>query len=329
MQPYPIASTSHHPFSPSPFNPSSSPRPPSSDPGAPSSPTTSSFYRASPSTGARPPHRAYKSHTSSRRRESLPSSPAAQSSSLSTSARLAALSAAHAARAKARPRRSIDEAGGGPDEPGGWTARGEWEEFTREEEARLEVEMMRARREYRWEQRMKGEEAEEAFLGMLEEDEDEGEEPPPDVLNSQPPSPTFPFPNDDAFLSLPSPSLIPPRLPSLASDPGSSSAPSDSELDADMDLGESQDSQSSLSAPPRQDPGGEQPALQAFDEALLGAQCPACKAEGAVQGDGKGGARCAAAGAGEMASSRGAAGCGWGIDPGVMEPLRTGWVRHG
>ncbi|GAA6010484.1 hypothetical protein JCM10207_001327 [Rhodosporidiobolus poonsookiae] len=317
---------SYAPYAPSALSSSPLPsRPPSSD--TPSSPTTSSFYRP-PSTSRRPPAREYKPQSSARSRlpfstsHSSPSlSPSAASSTLSTTARLAALSAAHSARLRSRPPRSLPpDAVEGPDEPGGYNALGEWEEFDPDEQARLEVEMMQARKEARWRDRRRDEEAEELGLDLLEEEEeeeeDEGmdqEEPPPDVLYSAPPTPFPP--------SLPSPSLFPPRLPSLASDAGSSHASAE---DSDMDLageqGESQESAFSASAPSAAE---RDEALQAFDAALLGAECPSCHA-GRVAGDGQGGARCA----GQRDGEGGGGGCGWGIEGGVMHPLRQVFVGH-
>ncbi|GAA5917190.1 hypothetical protein JCM6882_000547 [Rhodosporidiobolus microsporus] len=332
---------------------SHSPQHPSSD--TPSSPTTSSFYRGgvapSSSSGSgstvRPAGRAYKSRASSRRSLALPSSSspsaaaASTSTSTSTSARLFALSASHAARVRslASTRQSFPSssaAAGVADEPGGWTPSGEWEEFTPEEQAQLEVEMMRARREFKWEWRRREEEAEErGFLDVdFDVDEEErGEEGADDGMDGdedQPPLDLL-YLDHDPSLFLPSPSLFPPRLPSLTSDAGSgppSSAASSSVAGGDSDMDdldatgvdeaeeaeaafESQDSLTSNSHRPSSlmvEPSDA--SLRAFDAALLGAACPACSANASsssssfapspgrrrgrtVQPDGGGGATCA------------------------------------
>ncbi|GAA5826670.1 hypothetical protein JCM11251_002847 [Rhodosporidiobolus azoricus] len=305
----------------------------------PSSPTTSSFYRAplaSTSSAARPTGRAYKSRASSRKASLVPpsSSPSAGpsiSTSTSTSARLFALSASHAARvrslASTRSTSLSAFSSGLADEPGGWTGTGEWEEFTAEEQAELEVEMLKARREFRWEMRRREEEAEEnGFLDVQAGDDamegqEEEEEPPLDLLYDD---------LDPSLLSLPSPSLIPPRLPSLTSDAGSgppstcSSIAGGGDSDMDDDWGESLDRDSAFSAAGPAEPTDE--ALRAFDGALLGAPCPACGVTGrTVQPDSAGGARCSSpssAGGGEEA------GCGWAIPGEVMHPLRRAFASH-
>lgn len=87
-----------------------------------------------------------------------------------------------------------------------------------------------------------------------------------------------------------------PRLPSLASDPF---------YDAEMDLDEP------ISSPNQ--PAAEEGAM-AFELALLGSACPACQVEGSMKGDSTG-ARCA--------------GCGWGIEMGILDPLAAAFVQHG
>lgn len=88
-----------------------------------------------------------------------------------------------------------------------------------------------------------------------------------------------------------------PRLPSLASDPS---------YDADMDLDEPPPS--SPNRPPAEE------GAMAFELALLGSACPACQVEGSMRGD-LSGAKCA--------------GCGWGIEMGILEPLAAAFVDHG
>ncbi|GAA5866135.1 hypothetical protein JCM8547_000609 [Rhodosporidiobolus lusitaniae] len=333
MHTLPRSYTPHRPsnLSSSSSSPASSPHPhaPSSD--LPSSPTTSSFYRT-----PQPP-RTHKSRHSSRPSSSsfFPSS-SSLSLSLNTSARLAALSSAHVARSRAAraslsASRRDEEGTVGADEPGGWTAQGEWEEFDDEERARLEVEMMKARREWRWECKRREEEAEEE-MGVLEEEENEeesGEEPPLDIL----------YEDLDPSLSLPSPSLFPPRLPSLPSAAGSESLsepPEDSDMDGGGgEYGESQESQDSSAGGSREEWGEEekQERLREFDEALVGAQCPAC-GKGRVGPNGQGGAACRVGEpAGGMGKSRqeaaeGGQGCGWRIDSSVTGPLREAFAAH-
>ncbi|GAA5973009.1 hypothetical protein JCM11641_000361 [Rhodosporidiobolus odoratus] len=175
---------SYRPFAPSHLSHSSSPQPqpqphahPSSDQSTPSSPTTTSFYH---SRSRPPPLRTYKpaSHSHSSRRSLPSSSPfppvpspstSASSSSLSTTARLhaATLTSSLTSRSKSRlsalaaSRQTLEPGQTAPDEPGGWNARGEWEEWTEEEETRLELEMRRGRREEKWRDRLRGEEADE------------------------------------------------------------------------------------------------------------------------------------------------------------------------
>lgn len=108
------------------------------------------------------------------------------------------------------------------------------------------------------------------------------------------------------YSALPSPTIFPPRLPSLASDPGdseSSAAPSPTAEDFPMES-------ASLPSHPSADD------RDAFERALRAANaCPACKAEGAVRLSAEEGMRCGA--------------CGWGIHPEVLRPLEEAFASHG
>lgn len=108
------------------------------------------------------------------------------------------------------------------------------------------------------------------------------------------------------YSALPSPTIFPPRLPSLASDPGdsaSSAAPSPTAEDFPME------SASLPSHPSAND-------RDAFERALRDVHtCPACKAEGAVRLSAEEGMKCGA--------------CGWGIHVDVLRPLEEAFVSHG
>lgn len=129
----------------------------------------------------------------------------------------------------------------------------------------------------------------------------QAEEPPMDMLYEE---------GDDPLLSL-SHTISVPRLPSLASDPGSSSSSAE-DMDADMevDSGDSQDSATPTARPP---PSAE--SLAIFEQALLGASCPSCRAtEGCIQGDETLGAGCQV--------------CGWRIAMEVLRPLEVAFAGH-
>lgn len=114
---------------------------------------------------------------------------------------------------------------------------------------------------------------------------------------------------DPFLLALANSSTIP-RLPSLASDPGSSSSNYDP-MDAEMDLED--DSQSSTEAPPRAPPNADSIAI--FERTLLNASCPSCRAgEGSIKGDEKAGASCET--------------CGWGVGLEVLRPLEVAFAGH-
>lgn len=51
-----------------------------------------------------------------------------------------------------------------PDEPGGWTRDGHWEEFDEYEKERLELEMLKERKEYKWQMKIKDEQASDALV---------------------------------------------------------------------------------------------------------------------------------------------------------------------
>lgn len=209
-----------------------------------------------------------------------------------------------------------------PDEPGGFNRGGDWEEYDEDELMRLEIEMRKDRRRWEWEGKMKEEWAREEGLIVEEEPEDAGmtdegtlrasstshaarltnvefgtAEPPLDVQYEDGPL---------AYSALPSPTVFPPRLPSLASDPGdsaSSAALSPTSEDFPM---ESAPLPSLSSADDR----------DAFEGALRATiACPACKAEGGVSLSAEAGMRCGA--------------CGWGINPEVLRPLAEAFIAHG
>jgi len=170
-----------------PFQPSllSSPHPHPSSSDLPSSPTTSSFYQQAPltslprSTSSTRP-RLHKSQSSTRTnsvRNQFSSSPSTTAPpnpfrQVHENARLQ--------RAK-ESRVSTRDLGKGetsliPDEPGGWTKEGEWEEFDPYEREKLELEMIRERKEWKYRMRLQGELAEDHLLDPEDEDQDEMEE---------------------------------------------------------------------------------------------------------------------------------------------------------
>jgi hypothetical protein len=142
----------------------------------PSSPTTSSFYvslaASSSSTRPRPSaNRSHKSQSSARTSSSSPTSSCASSlRTVHQNSRLAKLSS--------RPARARDLSAGIPShplEPGDYTLggvrNGEWEEWTEEEALGLELEGIKARREWAHRWRLAEEQHEDQFgmLGDLEE----------------------------------------------------------------------------------------------------------------------------------------------------------------
>ncbi|GAA5918525.1 hypothetical protein JCM5296_000190 [Sporobolomyces johnsonii] len=267
-----------------------SPHPSSSD--APSSPTTSSFYastsRSTPSAN-RP--RLYKSQASTRTASPSTSNPlrgAAHENSR--------LLRARGPRPSPGTARDLSTAVAAPDEPGGWSTRGDWEEFDDDEKELLEIEMIKARREWKWRQRLVEEQADEVRVDPDDEDDDgmheDEQEPPLDVLS-------------EVDYALPSPH---PSLPSLASSIHGS--PSLDPLSLPSPFSEPDTLDSPMYAPfePSQE------ALQAFEQALLASTCPACGTDGAIRGD-ETGARCA--------------GCGWGIQADVLKPLEAAFATHG
>lgn len=118
---------------------------------------------------------------------------------------------------------------------------------------------------------------------------------------------------DDPLLSLSlslSHTISVPRLPSLASDPGSSSSVDDMDADMEVDSGDRQDSATPTARPP---PTAE--SITIFEQALLGASCPSCRAaEGCINGDEKLGASCHV--------------CGWRIAMEVLRPLEVAFAGH-
>ncbi|GAA6061461.1 hypothetical protein JCM10212_005664 [Sporobolomyces blumeae] len=319
--------------------------PPSSS-DAPSSPTTSSFYstttrhaatphaatttRGGPApTSTRP--RAYKSQASSRTTapKAFRTSSSSSSSSSSPSSSTNPFRSIHerarlVERTQDRPRpratRSL-ELGTSivPDEPGGWTAAGEWEEFDDHERERLEIEMLNHKKQWKWEMRLKDEEAEDAMLDPDDEDADmlPEQEPPLDVLSDyEPPPPSPPRIDDDDSIA---------RLPSLASSISSSPFLGAASSLASPTGSEFEDASMALSAPvavplppstvsPPEPPHLES-SVRAFEECLVASACPACKrADTPIRGDASG-AQCSA--------------CGWGIAIEVLRPLETAFARHG
>ncbi|GAA5929315.1 hypothetical protein JCM1841_000803 [Sporobolomyces salmonicolor] len=286
-----------------------SPHPSSSD--APSSPTTSSFYSSSTrgtasslnSATTRP--RLYKSQSSTRpssARTGLvgPSSTSPSSASTSNPLRGAAHENLRLLRAR-RPRpsvgtaRDLSAAAGAPDEPGGWSPRGDWEEFDDDEKEELEIEMIKARREWKWRQRLAEEQADEVRVDPDEEDDgmhEDEQEPPLDVLS-------------EIDYALPSPH---PSLPSLASSIHGSPSLDPLSLPSPFSEPDTLDSPMYASFEPSQE------ALQAFEQTLLASTCPACGTDGAICGD-ETGAKCS--------------GCGWGIQADVLTPLEAAFARHG
>lgn len=63
-----------------------------------------------------------------------------------------------------------------PDEPGGWTRDGQWEEFDQYERERLEIEMINERKEWKYRMRLQEEMAEDNMLNPDDEfQDDEGD----------------------------------------------------------------------------------------------------------------------------------------------------------
>ncbi|BGP27208.1 hypothetical protein Rt10032_c12g4770 [Rhodotorula toruloides] len=294
--------SSYAPLRPSRLNssPSSSSLHPSSDGQPPSSPTTSSFYTTACARAGS--YKARESVRVARPADAGSSSPTSSSALALSTRRAAHENARQAARAQLFPPRSLGSTALSlvPDEPGGFNRGGDWEEYDKDELMWLEIEMRKDRRRWEWEGRMKEEWAREEGLIVEEEPEDAGmteEEPPLDVQY------------EDGLLTysaLPSPTTFPPRLPSLASDPGdsaSSAAASPTAEDFSMQ------SASHPSYPSAHD-------RDAFELALRKVKaCPACKAEGKVRLSAEAGMRCGS--------------CGWGIHPEVLRPLEEAFVSHG
>lgn len=199
-------------------------------------------------------------------------------------------------------------------EGGGWAPggmrNGEWEEWTEDENVGLELEVLKARREWMQRWRVEEERRREEFdgLGDLEEEGEEeeeegaslmslsrcdtecltsvadleGPEPPPDLL----------YDENDLLAS----ALALPRLPSLASDPGNSSQAEDTDMELDDDA--------------EVDPAS----IHAFEVALAETACPSCRAvKGCIEAK-DGGARCGS--------------CGWGIALEVLKPLGEAFGSH-
>jgi len=115
---------------------------------------------------------------------------------------------------------------------------------------------------------------------------------------------------DDPLLESLSHTISVPRLPSLASDPGSSSSVDDMDADMEVDPDDNQDSATPTARPP---PSAESIAI--FEQALLGASCPSCRAaEECIKGDEKLGASCQV--------------CGWRIAMEVLRPLEVAFAGH-
>ncbi|GAA6021853.1 hypothetical protein JCM11491_001547 [Sporobolomyces phaffii] len=282
----------------------------------PSSPTTASFYHRSPPcvssslsrNTSRP--RLYKSQ-SSHRHSSARNLSVHSSSSPSTSTATNPFRSVHEnarlQRSKqARAPRNLSAGSLVPDEPGGWTRDGEWEEFDQYEKDKLELEMLRERKEYKWEMRLKGEQASDAALDPEDEfdsDQEHGmqEEPPLDILSDY--EPPLPSPLDPSAT----------RLPSLASSISSSpfreplslapSPPSDELDDVAMSNSAEESSQERRTK-----------SIRAFESALLEATCPSCAVERGIAGDATG-ARCQK--------------CGWEIAAEVLGPLELAFAAHG
>ncbi|GAA5943807.1 uncharacterized protein JCM15063_006502 [Sporobolomyces koalae] len=279
---------------------------PSSD--LPSSPTTASFYTRTPAreassisrTTTRP--RLYKSHSSSRTstaREQLHRSSSPSTTSTTTNPFRAIHEAARLERLKqARPRRDLVPTLTSaviPDEPGGWTPDGEWEEFDELEKERLELEMLDEKKRWKSNLRLKQEQAEDAMLDPEDEFDLDEEEPPPDVLSEY--EPPLPSPLDPTTVT---------TLPSLASSISSSPllAPSSLLLESDV----------SMSQHVLPDPVRTRNSILAFEAALIATPCPACTARDTIRGD-ETGARCTT--------------CGWGIQAETLGPLELAFAQHG
>ncbi|ORY88262.1 hypothetical protein BCR35DRAFT_324327 [Leucosporidium creatinivorum] len=305
--------TASRTFKPSKLAPTPPPAPPTTSDG-PSSPTTSSFYLASDasrSSSRPPPSRVHKSHSSVRNRPAG-SNRHQQGSNGASSSSPTSLSTVHqnlrlaSMRAARPPKTTRDLSLGEPVNPfeqgaygAGGMRNGEWEEWTEEEVVGLELEGRKAKREWRA-RYLRGAPSSEGDLEEEPELEEQEEEPPMDILYDE---------TDDPLLSL-SHTISVPRLPSLASDPGSSSSVDDMDADMEVDSGDSQDSSTPTARPP---PTAE--SIAVFEQALLGMSCPSCRAaEGCIKGDEKLGARCQA--------------CGWGIAMEVLRPLEAAFAGH-
>ncbi|GAA5823330.1 hypothetical protein JCM5353_008236 [Sporobolomyces roseus] len=302
FQPSRLASSPHpHPVS----------HPSSSD--LPSSPTTASFYNpthAIPrSTSSRP--RLHKSQsstrTSSARNRSFQlssSSPSAPSNTTANPFRLVHENARLQRAKENRPTRELDKGDLSliPDEPGGWTRDGQWEEFDQYERERLEIEMINERKEWKYRMRLQEEMAEDNMLNPDDEFQDDegdmGEEPPLDVLSEY--EPPFPSPLDPAANHLPS------LASSISSSPflGPSSIPPSPASEQD---------DTSMSLNPSQDHFEE--SLKAFESTFLDSRCPRCGMKYVI---------------GRTSLGAGCTNCAsWEISMDVLEPLKTAFARHG
>ncbi|KAK4052740.1 hypothetical protein OIV83_002027 [Microbotryomycetes sp. JL201] len=285
----------------------------------PSSPTTSSFYdqwapntsaASLPSSSSRPRQpgngrsSSYKSTTSVRApRRVLKTSHAASSSptSLSTvtfnSRRLAA------ARPAAQPRRdlSLGEPSN-PFEPGhygpGAMRQGEWEEWTDEENLIIGLEVMKAKRSWkaRYETQMSSEMDEadyEAYADMREDQEEP--EPPDDMLEHD----STPQPGSPIVSHLADNQLSPSQLYSSSQS---------------LDSNETQSMSLDSTARPSTDQTATLQAIQAFEQAIIAAQCPSCSLSGSITGNEMQGALCLR--------------CGWNVPAQILRATELAFATH-
>jgi hypothetical protein len=216
-----------------------------------------------------------------------------------------------------------------PDEPGGWTRDGEWEEFDQYERERLEMEMLKERKEWKWQMKLKEEQASDALLDPEDEFDSEPErgmqeegeryfiardldrmlildlatrtEPPLDILSGY--ELPLPSPFDHSAAHLPSLASSVSSSPFLGSASLAPSPASDQVEDVAMSNSSNGASEEIRTR-----------SIRAFEATLLEATCPACAEERSIRGD-ETGARCE--------------GCDWGIRADVLHALELAFAAHG
>ncbi|GAA5900846.1 uncharacterized protein JCM6883_004675 [Sporobolomyces salmoneus] len=306
------------------FQPNPPPAVPSSS-DVPSSPTTASFYN-NPSPGniggssilrttttSRP--RLYKSQSSHRNSSARNTTHHSHSQRDGPSSSPSHTAITHPFRSiheqarlqrskQAKLQRELSNPSLVPDEPGGWTRDGEWEEFDQYEKERLEFEMMRERKEWKWEMKLKDQQASDALVDP-DDEEFEGEEMQEDY---EAPLPSSFDPSAARIPSLASSVSSSPHFPPTYSRPPSPNY--------DMDLQADDDVSMLNSSPQRSGTGYDRTrSIRTFEDTLLATTCPACAQAGTIRGDEVIGAKCQK--------------CEWGIGADILRPLELAFASHG